>query len=329
VIERERRSERLARMENVLSRQPPRVVEDRRLQPSAVRRRLTAVAFLAGFALYLLALGLSVVSGASAAERIVSRAVPALTDQDGLVALHLSDLRAKAAASGGKPVPLPWFPVSLNLSPSLITGASAQSIELNIDRVAAQAIYQDGEAAFSSANGRRNVTGPLLSPTWTLRQALGLLNAKAHARFALAAWALGVVTAALALLLCLQLDAGNRLAGVGAAGSAGALLAGIAALLAWLLVQFNAAGTPSPLGDAAWGMLGDASWTIFAIAAVALLCGIALLLAGLAFGRLSESRRWSRPPAPHRTEEPALSAGRTALRQRPLDRLPRARRPFD
>ncbi len=329
VSERERHGDRFARMDEVLSRQRGRGKPRRHSRPSASRRRLAAFAFVTSFALFLTSLGLSTVSAPLPAERILGRAVPVLSEEDGLLALHLSDLRAQAAAAGTRLIPLPWFPIVVSLPAPLLANAPTQTIELAIDRLAAEALYKRGEAAFVAGSGRAHVTGPLLSPTWTLRQALTLLNARAHTRLLLGSGLLALLAVLLALLYGIQLPGDGWPAPLGAAAMAGALLAGVVAVIAWLLVQLSAAGAPSPLGDAAWGMWSDVTWTMLMIDAAAVVCGAAVLFAGVVLARLARSASKPAPAGSRGSAEPLPSGVPAPAGQRPLDRLPRARRRLD
>jgi len=173
---------------------------------------------------------------------------------DQLLAIHAADLQAAAKESRGSPVRLQGYPVDARLTPAEVTKDSAQRLELLLDARAARAVYDRGAAAFTIAGGRgTSETGPVFSGPWTTREALSLLNARSHARFGKFALALAALTLVFVGLFCLQVAGYGRLVGVGVAGLFGALLAGIATLFVWLVVQFYFRGAASPLAPAGRG----------------------------------------------------------------------------
>jgi hypothetical protein len=310
-------------MEDALALHRPRAEMRRSRRRGAARQRFTASAAGIVFVGFLIALGLFIVSGPKPAQRIIARAIPTMTEEDSLLGLHAPELTAEAKAAGGKAIALPWFPVTLSLPASVVTSGSVQQVELSLAAHAAATIYEHGMESFAAPGGRDTVTtGPFLSPTWTLHQVTGLLSARTHARLRTVTLLLGLALILLAALFFLQVDGYGRLIGLGTIGVVASLLAGFGTVAVWLLIQFNYNSTASPLGTAAWGMLGDASWTMVLIDLVTLFCSLTLLVIGLLFARLDHPIAEHTNASAGATGRPAM-AGRDGVRPRPLDRLPR------
>jgi len=268
------------------------------------------VAVAISFSAFLVILGLGTVTGPAVAQRVIARGLPTLLQTDELLSLHRTELRGSAQSSGGQLVTLPGFPVDARWTQSEVTKDSPQTLVAVLDARAAAAVYQRGPAAFAAAGGHGvDVTGPLLSGPWVLHQIFLLLSARSHAHLA----KLSLLGAALVLLfltlLCLQVDSYGRLVGVGISGLCGALLAGLATIFLWLVVQLYAGGASSPVSLTAWGMAADGLWIMVLLDAVAVVACAAMAAAGLAFAALERkaSRRHS----------PPLSFARVA-RRRPL-----------
>jgi hypothetical protein len=326
VIEPERSADRHTRIEQALSRRRPA----RQARTQTARGRPFTVAALAVLlGLFVVSLGACIVTDADTAQRIIGRALPQVTEEDALFALHFPDLKAQAAGAGNTSIPLSWFPVMVSVPQSLVRGGTSQAVERSVNQAAARAVYRRGELAFSVAGHGAAASGPFLSSAWTLRQALSVLNARTHTRVQVLAWASGALTLLLAALLFLQISPGVRLLGVGAVGAGTALVVGLGELFAWLAVQFGAGGSGSPLGDAARSMLSDMAWILLLVDAIVLVCSGALVVAGLiARGVANASSAWVVARA-QPARGPAMGTDRTALGQRPLDSWPRTRRRVD
>ena len=245
------RYERLERLEEVRSAYRPE------LRPKAQQ----SSSFLTGLSILAIALGTSRVSDragaihgheSATALRIIARAVPAMTEEDTLLVLHGADLQAQAKADLSKPVFLPGFPVNVSIPARAVAGSTPQQIEVLLSDRAAGAIYRDGLRAFTATgNEAVSVTGPVLSSTWTMHQALTLMNARTHARFGQIALVLGLLLVVLIALFCLRVGVYARIAGVGMAGVGASLVAGVITLFLWLMTQLNYNSARSPLGTGA------------------------------------------------------------------------------
>jgi hypothetical protein len=278
----------------------------------SVAQRITAMAIGAFFLAFLVTFGLATVTSAATAERIITRSVPALTEVDRLLSIHLADMQATAKSSGQGVISLPGFPVAAGLTPAEVSHDSAATLQLLLDKRAATAIYERGAVAFKANGGQTSgATGPLFSGGWAMHEVLSVLNARDHARFQRYAFVFGALTLAMLAVLCLQVGGFGRLVGAGAAGLVGAVLAGLATFFVWLLVQFSYSGASSPVGSAAWGMIADAAWTMVLIDAVALAACFAILVAGVAFATVDRE--------PIRASESALPFEQRGRRHRPLD----------
>ena len=319
------RYERLERLEEVRSAYRPE------LRPKAQRSRsfLTGLSILAialVLAGFLIALGLFTATRSATALRIIARAVPAMTEEDTLLVLHGADLQAQAKADLSKPVFLPGFPVNVSIPARAVAGSTPQQIEVLLSDRAAGAIYRDGLRAFTATgNEAVSVTGPVLSSTWTMHQALTLMNARTHARFGQIALVLGLLLVVLIALFCLRVGVYARIAGVGMAGVGASLVAGVITLFLWLMTQLNYNSARSPLGTGAWGMLADITWTMALVDAVALVCSLLLLIPGYVLARLDhvpEAAQIATPPSSNGHQVPL-----ERLRSQSLNRVPRRSSP--
>ena len=260
--------------------------ETRERQPANGGRRLIAVAMtLVAFA-FCGVFGLATVTGPAAAERILARSVPALTQVDVLVALHDADMRKQAQSSPAQPLVLPDFPIRVGLSPRVVLQRSPASLQTLIDQRAAQAMYQQGAGAFVAPGARSsNRTGSLLSPAWVIHEAFNVFNPQQHVRLMMLSGALALLAAVLALLYGRAIEGPGWLVGVGAAAMIGAIAAGIVSGLAWFVIEFYTSGADSSLAVVAWRMFADAAWTMVLIDVVAVATAGGLLAAGLLLGK--------------------------------------------
>jgi hypothetical protein len=270
---------------------------------------------------FLLSLGLFMVTEADVGQRILARSIPQMTGLDGLLALHLTELQARAQADPRTPVSMAEFPVQVSLPAGQVARAGPDRIATLISQRAAAEIYQMGPGAFA-LNGlpTRNQTGPFLSSQWAVHQTLGLLNARAHGRFARLLLLFGCASLLLAMLYCLRRPEGGRLTAVSTIGAAAAFTAVLISLLAWAGVNISRGVTSGPLGSAAWHMAGDTAWVLALVTLVAFAGFAATALTSYAFLRLDEQRQ--------RDVDGNAPAGRPALEviprgTRPLDRLPK------
>jgi len=300
------------------SRRPPQGTARR----SSAVQRLTALAIALVFTGFVGSLGLFTATRADIAQRIIARALPTITELDGLLALHAAELQARAKADPGRPVVFPEFPINVGLPAALVAQAGPQRLAQLLTSRAATAVYERGAAAFAFPEERpTSQTGPLLSSAWAMHQSLGLLNARSHARFARTTLLLGLLVLGLVGAFCLQVGGYGRLVGLGVSGIAAALLAGLVTLAAWLFVQLNYGSANSPLGAAAWGMIADSIWTLVLVDLVVGASCAALALTGYLFARV-DSQGSSEPGTSF--EEPTVPAVVPAGRGgRPLDRLPK------
>jgi hypothetical protein len=320
-----RRYDRLDRLEEAISVRRPEVGAARRRSHSFLQG-LTVLGIAVALSAFLVSLGLFTATRPATAVRIIARAVPAMTEEDALLVIHGADLQAEAKADLTKAVSLPGFPVTVSLPARTVATSSPQQLELLLANRAAVVIYHDGLRAFSlSGTPGAVVTGPLLSPTWTMHQGLTFLSARSHSRYGQIALILGLLLLALIVVFCLQAGAYARLLGVGMAGVGAALAAGLLTLFVWLITQLNYSSSGSPLGTAAWGIMADMTWTMVLVDLIALVCAIVLLAAGYVLARLDRAPSPASSPVtpPTTSYEPPLDR----LRRNSLNRVPRRSSP--
>jgi hypothetical protein len=320
------KSDRLARMEEMLSRQRPGATQ--RGQHNASPRNHDAAQWLVGILLwivlviFLLTLGAFVATRADTAERILAQSIPQLTELDGLLALHAGDLQTRAQSDSRSPVNMPEFPVQVTLPAGQVAHATPAQLEGLIAQRAAEAIYQRGPSAFALGGAEAsNRTGPFLSSQWVSHQALDMLNARTHGRISAVLTLFAVASLALAVIFCWRRAPGGRLVALGFVGSAGALGAALICIVAWAAIEATHGATAGTLGTAAWGMVANVAWVAAVVGLFGLTGFAAITLLGYVFARFEVPER--KPPAGN-----AIPAGRPALEMvtrgtRPLDRLPK------
>lgn len=282
-------------------------------EPGPVGQRLTAVALSVVIIVFLVAYALSVVTSRSVAGRILARAIPGVTEVDQLVALNAASLQTQAQTSRSpqQQLTLTGFPIRVNLSAQEVRSLSPQGLEQVLEQRGADAIYNQGAAAFTApGESSTNETGPLLSATWTIHEAFRLLNGRQHVRFTKVAEISGALALLLALLFCLQVGSYGRIVGVGVCLLGSAVVIGAISLLVWFVIQLYSSGTGAPLVAAGWGIFSDVTWVMVLIDGIAAATGAALLIIGLVCAALA------RGPAPRLSPEATRFAPHLERRRR-------------
>jgi hypothetical protein len=242
------------------------------------------------------------VTSRSAAERIIGRAIPGITDFDHAFAAHYDELQTAAASpSGARGVTLSSYPVKAQLSPSEVINKSPIEVRQVLLKRTADTVYDKGINAFSP-DGRPVKLGSagFFSAPWAFKQALAVLNPHLHHTMINVAEAALAATIVLALAVAVLGREYNRLVIFGMALSFAAVPGLLVSGLIWLGVQVVFGSSSDPLIGGTSDIARDVAWYAVLSYVVFLALGVALTILGLLVERLGELVGTSQDPARQR-----------------------------
>jgi hypothetical protein len=232
--------------------------------------------------------GVAMASDRAAAERTLRSVLPALIDLDQALASHPREIAA-AADAGPDPVALPGLPLTVEVARA---DALAGGDRLRAAAVAdaASTLYQEGPSVFRAPDAEGSAVSSLFTSQWSVRRAFSLLTERTHERFGLARLVAAVLTVAALLLFLLTLSRDRWLIGTGSVVLAGAIVSGLALVVARVFVWFLASGGGAAASAVTSRIARDVLLTAGAVAGVAAASGVVMMLAGVLLGSSSEPR---------------------------------------
>lgn len=262
--------------------------------------RLTGLLLVLALLVLLAAYTLGQVTSRDAAERIIGRAIPGITDFDHAFASHYDELQTAAAASptGVGGLSLPSYPVKVQLSPNEVINKAPAEVRLALLKHTADAVYDRGINAFSP-DGRPVKLGSagVFSGPWAFKQALGVLNPHVHRQLTDIAKGALAMALVLALLVAVLGREYNRIVIYGMAllfASVPGLLAGV---LVWLGVQIIFGTSSDPLIGGTSDITRDVAWFVVLSYLVFVGLSAALTILGLLTERVADYVAVSKDPA--------------------------------
>ena len=167
----------------------------------AASQWLIAAFLVVALTLLLLAVNAVQLSSEGAGQRLLARSVAISTNIDVILPDLEGALREKAQEAEEDPVRVPDFPIPVELSRNEALSLEGTALRERILDEAAARLYQDGMPAWAAGDPKTEQDIELISVTGVLRRGLGLITARNHDRFVVAAAALGFLSAALGLAL--------------------------------------------------------------------------------------------------------------------------------
>jgi hypothetical protein len=227
--------------------------------------------------------GLTLAGTSDASSHTLHAVLPALTDLDQALTVHAEDIRTTASL-GSATVPLPGLPLPVEVPLNAAEAGGAELRRAAVDSMA-RLVYDKGSRAFRAEDAKRGGAPGLFSSQWAVQRSLDAVSRDAHRRFALARTVAGSVAVVAAGLLMVQVDGRRRLAAVGSALVAGAVLAGLGAVVAWLLLWLVISGSGSVAEAVVFRVGRDLLLTVVLTAVVLAVSGVAQMMVGVVMTR--------------------------------------------
>ncbi len=263
----------------------------------------TASQWLLGVLLAVVLMGLFVtvaavqVTSKDTGQRLLRRAVAVTTQLDAVLPGLQQSLRQAARDSDSQQVPVPDFPIPVEVPRDEALRMSAAELRARLLDESARRVYDDGMSVWAAADPEARQQIETISTTGAVRHGLGIITDEVHTALVIAASVLGALAGLLALLLISSVRSGYaRLAALGAA-VLGAALPLLAAAVAIRFGFRTAQEEADPFVDGLLDMGVDAMWVpIRDYLALSALGFAAIAVAALALWW--QGRAGATPPSP-------------------------------
>lgn len=262
---------------------PPRLPQRDHLEASGDRNSLLwglGVAATIAIALWTIALSLSQATSREVARPVAERGIAALTGIDGLLDLHLDEVRASAAGlPDTAPLALPGYPAS-NATWLAVEArtASRETLRETLLSRTADLVYVDGVSVLVEGNG--TFDGGTFSTSSGIRRLLNTLSQSNHDRASTFVWPLALLAIGLSVALGVAGSGFARFSVLGTTLLIGALPA--IALGAMLRLVVALAGSDGTIAaDEFSSMAATVAWVPTRVGVTLLLVGLALLVPAL------------------------------------------------
>ena len=167
----------------------------------AASQWLVGVVLAVTLALLLLAVNALQLSSEGAGQRLLGRSVAVSTNIDAILPDLQAGLREEAQGGEVDAVRVPAFPIPVELTRDEALSLEGTALRERILEEAAARLYQDGMSAWAAGDSEAEQDIELISVTGALQRGLGLVTAKSHNRFVVAAVVLGFLSAVLGVAL--------------------------------------------------------------------------------------------------------------------------------
>ena len=167
----------------------------------AVSQWLVGAVLAVTLALLFLAINAVQLSSEGVGQRLLGRSVAVSTNIDAILPDLQAALREEAQEGDADPVRVPDFPIPVELSRDEALSLEGTALRERILEEAATRLYQDGMSAWAAGDPDAEQDIELISVTGALQRGLGLVTAKNHDLFVVAAAVLGFLSAVLGVAL--------------------------------------------------------------------------------------------------------------------------------
>lgn len=250
-------------------------------------RWIIAAALALSVLAFITFISLAQVASRGAGERIMARTVVAITEIDDSMPRIMASLEETADQSEVDPIPVPNFPVPVEVSRAAVISGDPQNVRDEILAQSAAQMYDDGVSTWDDTDPDARQAIARSSTAGGIRAVLSLVGGTPRTAFLALAAIATLATLALAFALTLQMSALARLTALGAALA----VAGMPAVIVVLIVRVI---TSSAGDDAFGGALSDIAVDAEGVglrnALIVALLGVALLALGVGATML-ESRQ--------------------------------------
>jgi len=222
-------------------------------------------------------LSLAQVASGGAGKRIMARTIAAMTEIDSSMPQIQESLQEAADQSGVDPIPVPDFPVPVQVPRELVIAGDTGQLRDEILAQSANAMYEDGVSVWDDTDPDANQNISRSSAAGGIRAVLSLIGDTPSTIFLALTVIAAVATATLAIALAVQTNLLTGLRVLGAVLAAAGIPATLFVLIARIMT--NAAGD-DPFGEALGDIAIDAEGVGLRNSLIVSALGLALLAIG-------------------------------------------------
>jgi hypothetical protein len=153
---------------------------------------------------------------ADTAQRILSRAIAAVTEIDSLLPAIRADLTESLQTSDSPTVTVPLFPVPVELTREEATSISTVDLRSRLLDTAAEKTYREGMSVFALGSPEAKQKIDPISPEGGVKRGLGFLSDNNHSALRIAMWVFGGLSVLMAVLVLLSTKGLGRITALGA-----------------------------------------------------------------------------------------------------------------
>lgn len=261
--------------------------------------KLCGLLLVLSLSVLLAAYTLSQVTSRDSARRILSRAIPEITDFDHAFAAHYDELQSAASSpSGAAGVKLVSYPVQVTLKPVDVINRSPAEVRQTLLQRTSDTVYESGINAFSR-DGRPVKLGSsgVFSGPWAFSKALSVLNPGTHRKLVSVTKIALAVAAVLGLIIVLLGREYNRIVVFAMALLFAAVPGLVVGGIVWLGVQVVFGTSSDPLIGGTSDIMRDVAWYVVLSYLIYIALSIGLVILGFLIERVSDMVATGRDPA--------------------------------
>jgi hypothetical protein len=262
-----------------------------------------ALQWLSGilFALCLIALFLVAnayqLTEADTAQRILTRAVAAITEIDALLPAIRSDLKETLESGDDPTVTVPLFPVPVELTREEATAISTPELRSRLLDTAAERAYREGWSVFALSDPQAKQDIDPISPEGGVKRGLSFLSDNNHSALRIALFVLGGLSVLMGGLVLLSTKGLGRVTAIGAC----LLGAAVPSLVVAVGIRWGFRSSAEDQNDYLLRQLlslgNDAAWLPLRNYTILCLLGLGIVLVGLTLVLLETRQRTLRSTA--------------------------------
>jgi hypothetical protein len=253
------------------------------------------------FALCLIALFLVAnayqLTEADTAQRILTRAVAAITEIDALLPEIRSDLKETLESGDDPTVTVPLFPVPVELTREEATAISTPELRSRLLDTAAERAYREGWSVFALSDPEAKQDIDPISPEGGVKRGLSFLSDNNHSALRIALFVLGGLSVLMGGLVLLSTKGLGRITAIGAC----LLGAAVPSLVVAVGIRWGFRSSAEDQNDYLLRQLlslgNDTAWLPLRNYTILCLLGLGIVMVGLALVLLETRQRTLRSTA--------------------------------
>jgi len=255
--------------------------------PAEANRWLLAAALAVAIVAFLAFFSAAQVASSGPGERVMARTIADMTEIDNAIPDIQASLREAADQSGVDPIPVPDFPIAVEVSRDTLLSADTDELRDEILTRSAARTYDDGVPVWDDTDPDAQQSIARSSTAGGMQAALGLVGPTPRVIFLALAIISTLGAAALTFALAAPMSALRRLTALGAVLTTAGMLAVLGALLLRLITR---AAADDPFADSLADIALDAQNVGLRNAITTSALGLAFVALGVGGGILDERR---------------------------------------